>query len=66
MTRMLDRRQRSWEFLSGSPPSPSLESAGVYLVRFIAQQTLTPGYAVFLMVMGVLILFQNRAVFGPL
>ena len=38
--------------------------AGTYLVRFIAQQTLKRGFAVFIMLMGVFILYQSRAAFG--
>ncbi len=40
--------------------------AGTYLVRFIAQRTLKRGFAVFLMLMGVFILYQSRAAFGLL
>ncbi len=64
---MLDCRQRS----VGIPVRFTAVAiagilAGVYFVGSIAQQTLNRRFAVFLMVMGALILFQNRAVFGLL
>jgi uncharacterized protein len=36
--------------------------AGAYLVRFVQQQALKRSFAVFLVIMGVFILYQNRAV----
>ena len=38
--------------------------AGTYLVRFVSQAQLKRAFAVFLLVMGGFILWQNRAVFG--
>lgn len=38
---------------------------GTHLVRFVPQTALKRGFAVFLVVMGSFILFQNRAVFLP-
>ena len=39
--------------------------AGTYLVKFVSQEALKRGFAVFLVVMGVFILYQNRGVFLP-
>lgn len=39
--------------------------AGTYLVRFVSQEALKRWFAVFLVVMGVFILYQNRGVFMP-
>lgn len=36
---------------------------GTYIARFVPQETLKKGFAVFLIVMGIFILFQNRGVF---
>jgi uncharacterized membrane protein YfcA len=38
---------------------------GTYLVRFVPQQTLRRAFAVFLLIMGVAILYKNRGVFIP-
>lgn len=38
--------------------------AGTYLVKFVSQEALKRGFAVFLVVMGIGILYQNRSVFG--
>jgi hypothetical protein len=38
---------------------------GAWLVRFVSQATLKRAFAVFLVLMGVFILYQNRAVFLP-
>jgi uncharacterized membrane protein YfcA len=38
--------------------------AGSYLVRFVAQHTLKRAFAVFLLLMGTAMLYQNRAVFS--
>jgi uncharacterized protein len=39
--------------------------AGSYLVRFVEQQALKRAFAVFLVMMGIFILYQNRAVLIP-
>jgi uncharacterized protein len=39
--------------------------AGARLVRYVSQAALRRAFAVFLVVMGTLILYQNRAVFLP-
>ena len=39
--------------------------AGTRLVRFVSQQQLRRGFAVFLVAIGVLVLYQNRGVFIP-
>ena len=39
--------------------------AGTYLVKFLSQAVLKRGFAVFLVVMGVFILYQNRGVILP-
>ena len=39
--------------------------AGTRLVRYVSQQQLRRGFAVFLVAMGVLVLYQNRDVFIP-
>jgi uncharacterized membrane protein YfcA len=38
--------------------------AGTYMVKFVSQEALKRGFAVFLVVMGIGILYQNRSVFG--
>ena len=39
--------------------------AGTYLVRFVSQQALKRAFAIFLLVMSGVILYQNRGVFSP-
>ena len=39
--------------------------AGTRLVRFVSQQQLRRGFAVFLVALAVLVLYQNRGVFIP-
>jgi hypothetical protein len=38
---------------------------GTYLVRFVSQQALKRAFALFLLLMGGVILYQNRGVFSP-
>ena len=38
---------------------------GTYLVRFVSQQALKRAFAIFLLLMGGVILYQNRGVFSP-
>jgi len=38
---------------------------GTYLVRFVSQAQLKRAFAIFLLIMGTLILYQNRGVFMP-
>jgi uncharacterized membrane protein YfcA len=37
---------------------------GTYLVKFVSQEALKRGFAVFLVVMGIGILYQNRSILG--
>ena len=39
--------------------------AGTYLVRFVSQRALRRAFALFLLGLGALILYQNRSVFMP-
>jgi hypothetical protein len=39
--------------------------AGTYLVRFVSQQALKRAFAIFLLLMSGVILYQNRGVFSP-
>jgi uncharacterized membrane protein YfcA len=38
---------------------------GTYLVRFVSQQALRRAFGIFLLLMGGVILYQNRGVFSP-
>lgn len=38
---------------------------GTYFVRFVSQRALKQGFAVFLIVMGMFVIYKNRAVFFP-
>jgi hypothetical protein len=38
---------------------------GTYLVRFVSQQALKRAFAIFLLLMSGVILYQNRGVFSP-
>jgi uncharacterized membrane protein YfcA len=38
---------------------------GTYLVRFVSQQALKRAFGIFLLLMGGVILYQNRGVFSP-
>lgn len=54
-----------WGFMAGFTAVAVIGIlAGTWLVRFVPQHTLKRAFAVFLLVMGAFILYQNRAVLG--
>lgn len=55
-----------WGFMAGfTAVAVAGIFAGTYLVRFVSQQSLKRAFAVFLVVMGTFILYQNRQVMLP-
>ena len=62
----LGRVDIPWHFVSGFTFVAVLGIlAGTYLVRFVSQRALKQAFSVFLIVMGTLILVQNRKAFSP-
>lgn len=56
-----------WRFMAGFTGVAILGIlAGTYLVRFVSPRALKQSFAVFLIAMGLFILYRNRAVFFPL
>lgn len=61
----LDQVEVQWGFMTGFTAVAVVGIlAGTWLVRFVPQHTLKRAFAVFLLVMGAFILYQNRAVLG--
>jgi uncharacterized protein len=61
----LDQVEVQWGFMTAFTAVAVVGIlAGTWLVRFVPQHTLKRAFAVFLLVMGAFILYQNRAVLG--